>query len=428
MARRRSEPETYEDGRCGMFSIMREKIAHSNVDTEVGIPVVGLPLRWLMSAVYFPLGKLMQINGPEGSCKSSLATEFIRLHMMAGGGGVVAENEYKDYEPLRKGIWLYNPDWLQFYDKQQTTYIEEWQEYLTRSMRLSRDYQLAAGGPGKTIPLCWLVDSVMGTPPLAEVNKIMKDGYATIGYAVGAQLISRYLRAVPTMVKGFPFTSIYTNHAQPGMPTPGAMPWMPVPTVTPGGKRLGFMETFEFEMERVADIDKLEYSGVRLRIRAKKNSFGDSRKKALVDFLWWDVGTGEERKRLFAWDWHTASIDLILSFENIEGKKTLYNNLQDVLHIGVKSKGARKGWSDALGVPRSSPASFRTLGYKLERSPELLDQVYEILGIYKNKVFEPGLAARDRANWDELRSPMSYLFNDEMAPEDNAESGEAPEG
>jgi len=352
-------------------------------------------LRYLFQSTVFPLSRIIQVTGEEGYCKSAFQFEMMRWHHVYGGGSVFIENELKDSPELRYSLLQWNPTWLARHELIQTHFLEEWQDALTKFTAIAKQQQDMDGGPGRTIPIMFSVDSLMATAPRESAEKIEKEGFATRSFALAANLISSYMRTMPSRIENYPFTICGTNHLKPSTDFMGR----PTSTV-PGGKSIKFMETFEIEMARAPspDINRLEYGGIRVRLLAKKNSLGPSRKQIAADMLWWRNYVGDTVRQHTAWDWDTASVDLLLSFaESTEkdkaGKKTLYNHLRDVVRIDVTNRGSRMATAPSLGF--TEPVEFRRIGAALERRPDLLEQLYGLLGIQRRLAFQPGLDYRD---------------------------------
>jgi hypothetical protein len=68
----------------------------------IGIPCPALAFEYLTAQDCFLLGIVLQLVAAHGIGKSALLAEFIRWFDLAGGGGIVAENETK-----------FNPFWYQ---------------------------------------------------------------------------------------------------------------------------------------------------------------------------------------------------------------------------------------------------------------------------------------------------------------------------
>lgn len=409
----------------GMFSSIQREAQHKlggevSIGTEaeanlVGLPLPALCLRYLFQSTVFPLSRITQITGEEGSAKSAFAYEIMRWHMIYGGGAVLAENENKDSPELRQSLLQWRQDWFSRMITKPTYSLEEWQDVFTTFVDLAAKAQDAEGGAGRTVPICFVVDSLMATAPQSEIDAIKKDGHASRGFALAANLIARYMRTMPERIKFYPFTVVGTNHLKPGTDARG----LPTST-TPGGKSVKFMETFEVEMKKALghDIDRLEYGGLRVKFVAKKNSLGPSRKSITAELLWWyeNDEAGNWRQRT-SWDWDTASVDLILAFESAQGKKTIYNYLRDITGITVSSKSQRKAYSSVLGYSKNDPQDYRVIGGALENRPDLLSEVYKVLGIATRRGFQPGMDYRDMQQeaLAEVRSRTESLYTDASA-------------
>jgi RecA/RadA recombinase len=391
----------------------------------VGLPLPALCLRYLFQSTTFPLSRITQITGEEGSAKSAFLYEMFRWHMVYGGGAVLAENENKDSPELRHSLLQWHDPYLARLIVTSTHALEEWQDVFTKFIDMGRKRQDDKTGPGRTVPIIFGVDSLMATAPQSEIDAVNRDGHASRGYALAANLIARYMRTMPERIKRYPFSVVGTNHLKPGTDARG----LPTSTV-PGGKAVKFMETFEIEMRRAAqcDIDRLEYGGLRLKLIAKKNSLGPSRKMITAEMLWWyaDDGNGTFRQQT-AWDWDAATIELLLSFENAKGKKTIYKRLMDICDVKV-SKSNRVAWSKTLGIDQADAAPYRVVGAALEQRPDLLNQMYQVLGITPRRPFQPGVDYRDLLETakDEASAAADDLYADvENLPELEMDRDEA---
>ena len=248
----------------GLFQSLRNEASRSlgrsdisiGLESEallVGLPLPALCLRYLFQSTVFPLSRIIQITGQEGSCKSAFQFELMRWHHVYGGGSVFIENELKDSPELRWSMLQWNPVWLARHEFIQTYYLEEWQDALTKFVDVAKQQQDAEHGPGRTIPIMFSVDSLTATAPRELAKKIEEEGHATRSFALAANLISGYMRTMPGRIERYPFTVCGTNHLKPSTDFMGR----PTSTV-PGGKSIKFMETYEIEMERIAAINKLE--------------------------------------------------------------------------------------------------------------------------------------------------------------------------
>lgn len=395
-------PDTRETQLDQMFGTMRDHVQErtglvTSIGSEAETLVVGLPLpalclQYVFQSTVFPLSRVVQITGEEGSAKSAFLYEMMRWHMTYGGGGVLAQNELKDSPDLRASILEWREQWLNRCDVTDTHSMEEWQKVWTFASQIAKQTLDAEGGPGRTVPILFGCDSVTATAPEAEIADMEKDGFAKRGFALLANLISRYMRSVPKRIEGYPFTYVGTNHLKPSTDYRG------LPTANiPGGKSLKFYETYEIEMHKHPhpDIDRLDYCGLRLIIKIRKNSLGPSRRQFVAEMLWWTTVVDGVQRQNTIWDWDTATIDLLLRFDTDKGKKALYKALRDICDINVVSRADRTCWSRALGIPKDDPQPYRTAGRLLEERPDLKLQMFPLLGIIQRSAFQPGVDYRE---------------------------------
>lgn len=391
-----------------------ERLQEGDNSVIVGIPVPAFVMRYLLQSNILPLGKIWHLAGEEGSCKSAFLYEMMRWHYMCGGGVTLAQNENKDSPELRRSIMQYNPIWQQRFIKQDTATMEEWQQVLSAAMAETTAEYERKGGPGATWPMLLAIDSLTATSPESEIEAIDSSGFASRGFALMANLISRYMRFMPGKVMSNPFTIVGTNHLKPGTDQRG----LPLDSV-PGGKSVKFMETYEFKMKRLNDIEKSKYSGITIEFTTKKNSLGPSRRKAKADLIWWtgrNPADGAPRQET-AWDWDTATVDLLLSFENAKGKKSLFKDLQAVCDIKVVSKKQRKAYSTELGISKDAPVGFRAIGAALEKRPDLLDKLYDLLGIAKRPVWDQTIPFRAavQTEWAKMEAATAAAVKELLA-------------
>ena len=370
----------------------RTDLVFGGNERVIGLPLPGLALRYLLQSTVMPLARIWQITGEEGSCKSAFLFEIMRWHHVYGGGSIFLDNENKDSPELRYGILQWNPAYLRRHERVPTYLLEEWQEALLRFVNIAKAQQAHKDGPGYTIPICFGLDSIMATPPREVYDKLMLAGHASRDHPLAARLISDYMKGMPMTMKNYPFSIVGTNHLKPGTDRQGR------PTAQiPGGKSVKFYETFEIEMHRAMapDIDRAAEAGIRLRMVARKNAVGPSRRQIVVELLWRHEQTPDGGRRQYrGWDWATAAVDLLLSFEKMSGKKTLYNQLMDVCPIRPVSRTTRRAKCEPLGFTKDEPGTYRQIGQALEQRTDLLEQLYLLLGINDHVLFQPGMDYR----------------------------------
>jgi RecA/RadA recombinase len=363
-----------------------EQIAGFNVGAglpaDVCIPFPALCLRFLFQYEGLPLSRAVELAGEEGSCKSALLNEMAGWILKYDGIYAYAENENKDTRALRSALYHWDKSLISRVIDYKTTSMEEWQDFVSINLKKAKDLQTKEGGPGKTVPMVLGVDSLTSTATRKRIENTIDAGHGARGFADHALILSDYLRALPELFKGFPFLFIGTNHLKPGQDPRG----LPTESV-PGGKSMKFMSTFRIRTKAVKSLDKQHLQGKVIELCMRKNSVGPAGKKFLVNFVWTRVKDSEGNSIQYAsWDWHTATINLLLSFK----EAYIRNAIKEA--TGIVSQNASKciGHSEKLGVPRDNPVSYYELSQRLEQHPEILKELYHILQISTAHMFTPG--------------------------------------
>lgn len=376
----------------GTDSFMDSIIASSNADglldvkrgeifgTDVGIPLPALSIRYLLQRKCLPLSRILVFSGEEGACKSALLYELMRWVLTYRGCVFFAENELKDAPMLRASMLNWDASMLRRIVKCETANMEEWQTFLVKNMKAARKAQTLKGGMGKRLPLLFCLDSLMSTDRRSAIEDVETTGHTSLGYAVLAQLATKFSRTLPKQLQHFPFLFVATNHLKPGMDVMGN-----AKSVTPGGKSMKFHESVELELKKGKDITREDTSGIPVTMMTAKNSLGASRKTITVELLWrTDMTDG---KQYTYWDWHTATVMLLI--EQITKHKYMEKRIKAACGIEI-NKEKRVAYSLKLGIPASAPVSYAEWSMKLEEHLDVLDELYKVLGILPCKSFEIG--------------------------------------
>ncbi len=346
----------------------------------VGMYLPALCLRYLFQSNVIPMSRMGQIVGEEGSCKSSLLYEIMRLTRANKGRSYLMEAETKDSPILRMSILNYDDKAVVIRPCES---MEEWQEGLTYCIDLVQGLMIGTKtnpGPGKIAPVCFGVDSLMGKACRDTIAKIQKEGFAQRAFPAEALLISQYMKYIPQQIAKWPFILWGINHLKPGTDQQGR----PKNSIA-GGKSLKFQETYEIEMKRIKDIKKVGVNGITLKLLMRKNSLGQSRLSIDADMLWWLDEENDYVQRT-VWDWNAATIELLLSFEGSRA-----NKICDVCGIKLVDKSKKLVCSEVLGVPRSDPVSFSKAGELIENNPEVIKGLHQLLSVHEHLVFRPGV-------------------------------------
>lgn len=405
--------EQTDDLMDSMFSEARNFFGEENFYTGseaeqliVGLPLPALCLRYLFQSTVYPLSRMAIITGQEGSCKSAMLYEMFRWHRLFGGRNILLECETKDSPDLRTSILGYDSKAC---GMKRCHSLEEWQKALTWFIEDSQKRMTGTKerpGPGRIIPFCIGIDSLMATASEENIKKILEQGYADRAHPLEALKISQFMKVWPQKLFRWPFSVIGTNHLKPTtdfMGRPGRN--------LPGGMSLKFQETYELEMARTGDIHRADHDGISVTITTRKNSLGPSRKQIKATLVWWNeyeevppevkdqvvnedainavagIPQVQSRQRTM-WNWHSASIDLLLEIQSKD--RTRWKKIEEFLDLKAERSKGNMVWSRALGIPSEDKVPFNQAGAMLEERPDILNRLHALLGIRERFEFEPG--------------------------------------
>jgi recombination protein RecA len=216
----------------------------------------------------FPRGRVIEIYGPEGSGKTTLALHAIAEAQKAGGYAAFIDVEHA-LDPLyaqKLGVnidelYIAQPDW-----GEQALEIAE---ILVRS-----------GGVDIIV-----VDSVAALVPKAELEGDMGDSHM----GLQARLMSQALRKLTAIIARSKTTFVFLNQLREkiGM-------FVGNPEITTGGRALKFYASMRIEVKRTMAIKEgTDIVGGRVRIKIVKNKMAPPFKEVEVD-LYYGRGFSKE--------------------------------------------------------------------------------------------------------------------------------------
>lgn len=389
----------------------------------VGLPLPALCLRYAFMRNVLPLSRTMVVFGRQGSCKSSFLYEVFRWHRFYGGRSGLAEAESKESPDLCLSINGYDEKAVitnicQGMDGEQG-WMKAAREFI-RVFQSKMEGTAAKPGPGRVVPCCVGIDSLSGKVSEETSKKIDKAGFSSRSWSVEANLISPYLKSTSDKLLDWPLTLACVNHLKDGPIGPNGRPSKNLP----GGTLSRFMATYEIEMTFLGDdrMNASGVSGIHVQFNMAKNSLGESRRRFNVHRWWWNaVGSDGVSRQWTIWDWDAASINLLLDF--CIGNKFSYYRKQigDVIDLHPVTSGGKKVWSDAIGISKDNPVSYRQAGMELERHQDILDKLHAILGIKINQPFQPAMDFREQLAMvaPEKISPQTVFPGDKTDDEED---------
>lgn len=208
-----------------------------------------------------PVGRIVEIYGPEASGKTTLALQAIAQAQSTGGICAFIDAEHALDPSYAKKIGI-NIDDLIISQPDSGEQALDIAEMLVRSGAID----------------VIVIDSVAALVPKAELEGDMGD----IHVGLQARLMSQALRKLTPVVHKSKTVFIFINQIR---QTINNMPFAPKETTT-GGKALKFYASLRLDIRKIASLKKNDaLFGNRVRIKVVKNKVAPPFKEVLVDIL-----------------------------------------------------------------------------------------------------------------------------------------------
>jgi len=245
----------------GKGSVMRLGDRKVNLNVVV-IPTGIFSLDIALGVGGFPRGRIVEIFGPEGGGKTTLALEAIASAQKQGGKALFVDVEHAFFPEYAKNLGV-NIDELIV---SQPDYAEQALEIIDTFVRSG------------AIDVCAL-DSVAALVPKTELDGDMGDSFM----GVQARLMSQALRKLSGSISKSKTCMIFINQLREKI---GVV--FGNPEVTPGGRALKFYSSVRLDVRRVESIsgEGNEQKGNRIRIRVVKNKVAPPYREAIVDLIY----------------------------------------------------------------------------------------------------------------------------------------------
>ena len=360
----------------------------------IGIPLPSLAFEYLIQNDVYPLGRVAQIVGAEGSCKSAFAFEIVRwCRKHCGGLGALFENERKYSADYAMSILGHNdPRAMGLIECDD---MEDWQSKIQSWLALAKKRMTGTKenpGSGRIWPAVLILDSLTGSLSRDTVANIEKEGFAQRRFALEAMKITDFMKKMPADMQRWPFTLLVINHLKKKLNETGPAARPGADRHKPGGVHMAFQETFEFQLTRQAGRPKklANWTELPIGIELFKNSLGENRRDISVNIKYWtetNEETGEIQQQT-VFDWHESTIDLLTTLD-VAGARAAIKKIVD-LNVITTNEG-KKVHSKALGISEKAALPWSDAGALLMQTPKVVEPLRDLFGIKRRKPFQPGM-------------------------------------
>jgi hypothetical protein len=213
--------------------------------------------------------------------------------------GSLVDTEIKTSPKLARSMM--GDDKSSFIYKHAST-LESAQDMITDTIKLFRKEEAK-------FPLGVMWDSLVGARSRTVAEEIIKSGHSESGYAIEANLNSKYISGLSAVIGRSPTTLVITGHEKKSMDAGTSFGFKGGDdTHVPGGDAARFHASHHITVSSNATTGLVDKHHTKT-LKTKKNSFGDTGRWLQVEFHWEDDDSGQR-----SWfDWDQALCELLVS-------------------------------------------------------------------------------------------------------------------
>lgn len=343
-------------------------------------PLSAFALQLLFQNTGFPYGKIFHIVGDEASFKTTFSLMLAKLHIDLGGFAFVFDTETRPVPDIHKGI--FGENYAERFTAVPCKTLEQWESALYYTTKQFKSYQDETKSP---IPLCLIVDSLLGCNSKSTIEQLDKSGYLDTRWAVEARSISDYLRSYTQSLLGSFTTVCLVNHRKYRV-APG--PYAHVQKTSLGGNEIRYYSGVELELSRKGEKPVLgPVKTYEIALETYKNTYGSQRISIHCPICF----TYENEKLQIEFDWDTATVWALMDYE-VKPKlpKSQQRKVVEICKIESRMAGVKGEvfWCEQLGITREKALPAKELGKLINSNTELLEKLYPIYGITPRYIYD----------------------------------------
>lgn len=339
-----------------------------------GGPELGnISLEYLLSSTTYPLGTILQLFGPEGSGKSTIAVDLLnRCFMAIGGDGHLLDTEQKINESLMRGIVDSAAIEEDRFTISRTPTLEQTQAVLTA---LAKEINALTHGKRRDVDphLLGIVVDSFRVASETTLENILKAGHASKAFAVEANLWRQYLGAFVGMLQYTPMSLIIVNHQ---VEKESPMGYGKVYDVG-GGMALKYYETYRIQVKTVKKVSQANDIYSDIVLTTFKNSNGEAKNQVYPRIVYRSPELEDGR---FTVDWSIADAKLLA------GPDIPRSRLKSEAICDIKESSKAGLFNDEVAGLKMVP--IQDIMQALYEDADRLSRLRAVLGITVNKTVD----------------------------------------